>query len=46
MTVSRPDRTGPPAPENFVPAGRLPILAFLSGVLALMLVAGWLSRLA
>ncbi|MGY2892195.1 hypothetical protein [Deinococcus sp. UYEF24] len=45
MTVSRPDGRGQPAQENFVPAGRVPILAFLSGVLALILVAGWLSRL-
>ncbi|WP_407571000.1 hypothetical protein [Deinococcus altitudinis] len=45
MTVSRPEQRGAPVQEGFVPAGRLPILAFLSGVLALMLVAGWLSRL-
>lgn len=32
--------------QEFIPHRPAPLLAFLSGVLALLLVAGWLSRLA
>lgn len=32
--------------QEFIPNRPAPLLAFLSGVLALLLVAGWLSRLA
>ena len=35
-----------PAQEGFIPAGRVALLVFLLGILALLLVAGWLSRLA
>jgi hypothetical protein len=40
-----PLRAGEPRQE-FIPNRPAPLLAFLSGVLALLLVAGWLSRLA
>jgi hypothetical protein len=45
VTVSRPDRRAQPVQEHFVPVGRLPMITFLSGVLALILLAGWLSRI-
>ena len=32
--------------QEFIPNRPAPLLAFLSGVLTLLLVAGWLSRLA
>ena len=45
MTALRDKDSRAPAQEGFIPAGKLPLMVFLVGVLALVLVAGWLSRL-
>ncbi|WP_424949217.1 hypothetical protein [Deinococcus sp.] len=45
MTTLRGEDGQAPAQEGFIPAGKLPLMAFLVAVLALVLLAGWLSRL-
>jgi len=45
VTVLRPRDPRPVAQEQFVPAARAPLIAFVAGVMALVLVAGWLAHL-
>jgi len=45
VTVLRSRERRPAAQEQFVPAARAPLVAFVAGVMALVLVAGWLAHL-
>lgn len=45
MTVLRNREQRPATQEQFVPAARAPLIAFVAGVMALVLVAGWLAHL-